>query len=123
VGTDITISLPAGDVEAGKALAEAKGCTGCHVLSAAGPAWLGSASPDGKGMGARAAASFSAANYTGRATTAEQYLFESIVNPSAYLVPGASYQAAGKSIMPATYGNSLNQQNVADLTAYLLTLQ
>jgi mono/diheme cytochrome c family protein len=123
VGTDITVTLPAGNAEAGKALAESKGCTGCHILSAAGPAWLAAADPNGQGAGTRAANRIKAQDYTGKATTPEQYLFEAIVAPGAYLVPGASYQASGKSIMPGNFGNTLDQQNMADLIAYLLTVK
>ena len=123
VGTDITIALPTGSVDDGQALAEAKGCTGCHILSGAGPAWLASADPSGQGIGTRAAQRFAAADYTGAATTSEQYLFEAIVSPNAHLVPGPSYQASGKSIMPGNYGSSLDEQNVADLIAYMLTLK
>ena len=123
VGTDITVELPAEDAEAGKALSEAKGCTGCHITSAAGPAWLASADANGEGIATRAAHRFTEAGYAGTAASVEQYLFESIVLPSAHLVPGASYQANGQSIMPGTYGGSLDKQNVADLLAYLLTLK
>jgi len=123
VGTDITVELPAGDAEAGKALSEAKGCTGCHITSAAGPGWLASADANAEGIAARAAHRFTESDYAGTAASAEQYLFESIVLPSAHLVPGASYQANGQSIMPGTYGGSLDKQNVADLIAYLLTLE
>src|SRR3990170_862199 len=81
VGTDITIELPAGDAATGKALAEGKGCTACHVTAAVGPAWLASADPNGEGVGARAEKRFTGADYTGKAASAQQYLFESIVLP------------------------------------------
>ncbi len=124
VGNDITVELPAGDAAAGEALATSVGCTACHVTAIVGPAWLASADPSGVGVGARAAGHVSAADYTGAATDAHGYLFESIVNPSAYIVPGnASYAANGVSIMPGIYATTLSAQNVADLIAYLETLQ
>ena len=54
VGTDITIPLPAGNADQGKALTESNlGCVGCHILAATGPAWLPSG--DTPGIGDRAA--------------------------------------------------------------------
>lgn len=50
--------------------------------------------------------------------SAEVYLFNAIVNPDDYLVPGYS-----KGIMPATYGKSLSPQNIRDVIDYLLTLR
>lgn len=117
VGTDITVELPTGDSANGKTLTESKGCVGCHISSAVGPAWLASADPDGEGIGTRAGHRFSDEGYTGTATTAEQYLFESIVQPNAHLVP--PFQP---SIMPQTFGNSLTEQDVADMIAYLMTV-
>ena len=60
----------------------------------------------------------------GAATTGAQYLFESIVSPDAYIVPGGSHVGPdGKSIMPHNYGTVLDAQKLADIIAYLETLQ
>jgi len=100
----------------GEALATGQGCAGCHISTATGPAWLpAEGSP---GIGARAATRILQDDYTGAATTAEQYLVESIVQTNLYVVPG--YQA---NIMPAAYGDTLTAQDMADLVAYLLTLK
>lgn len=115
VGTDILQELPAGDAANGEALATSKGCTGCHVATNTGPAWF----PDGgqPGIGDRAATRLTDAGYEGQATTPEQYLLESIVNPSAYLVTGF------QPVMPANYGQTLTAQEVADLIAYMLSIK
>lgn len=124
VGTDITVALPAGDVEAGRAIAEAQACTACHVASATGPAWLASADPTGQGIGTRAELRLEQSDYTGAATSGDQYLFESIVEPDAFIVPGnPSYAPAGTSIMPHDYGAKLDAQDMADLIAYLQTIE
>ena len=84
VGTDITASLPQGDAQRGKALAESGlGCSGCHILAAVGPAWIGTGGEPG--IGTRAEQRFQAAGYSGKATSAEQYLFELIVAPNAFV--------------------------------------
>jgi len=124
VGTDINTELPAGDVDAGRALAASQVCTACHVASPTGPPWLASADPNGQGVGTRAELRLEQADYTGKATSGDQYLFESIVTPDVFIVPGnAAYATAGTSVMPHDYGAKLTSQNLADLIAYLQTVE
>lgn len=122
---DITIALPTGDATRGADLVKSNACTACHIDAPTGPAWLASASADGKGIATHAEERLSDPDYTGAATTAEQYLLESIILPNAYLVPGETYVVAstGASVMPATYINTFGQQTAADIIAYLLTLK
>jgi cytochrome c551/c552 len=115
-GTDITKALPAGDPQKGEALATAKGCVGCHITATVGPAWL--AAGDVPGIGTRAQARFKESDYTGKATSAEQFLVEAIVQSNASVAPGFN-----PGIMTQTLGQSLSAQDVADLVAYLLTLK
>ncbi len=126
VGTDISAELPAGDAANGETLATNLGCAGCHIAAPTGPAWLASADPSRQGIGTRAAARVTATDYSGSATDAHGYLFESIVLPDAYIVPGnPAYVNAsnGQSIMPHNYGQTLDAQMTADLIAYLETLK
>jgi mono/diheme cytochrome c family protein len=116
VGTDIAQELPAGDAAKGQSIAATQGCVGCHVSTNTGPAWMASTSQPG--IGARAETRISESGYAGRATSAEQYLLESIVNPAAYIVPG--FETVN---MPPNYGSLLTAQDAADLVAYLLTLK
>jgi mono/diheme cytochrome c family protein len=117
VGTDITVSLPEGDAANGEALANGPlGCAGCHLLSATGPAWMPQG--DQPGIVERAATRFDEESYTGNASSVEQYLFESVVLPNAYTEEG--YQSG---IMPNNYGDRLTPQEMADLIAYMLSLQ
>jgi mono/diheme cytochrome c family protein len=114
-GTDINKELPEGDPAAGETLSVAIGCTACHIAAPTGPAWLPAEGQPG--IGDRAASRPNEPEYTGEATTADQYLHESIVLPAAYLVPGYT------DLMPHTYGSSLTDQDLADIIAYLLTLK
>jgi mono/diheme cytochrome c family protein len=116
VGTDITKLLPQGDAQAGEQLATTLGCTACHIAAPTGPAWMPSA--DQPGIGDRASTRITQPDYTGKATSAEQYLFESVVQPGAYVVSGFT-----DGVMPTTYASSLTDQNLADIIAYLLTLK
>jgi len=123
-GNDITIELPAGDAARGATLVTA--CQACHVAGAptVGPAWETAKAVDGKNIVQHAEERLTDASYTGQATTVDQYLFESIVNPAAFIVPpyeGATWQAT-VTTMPNNYGATLLKQDVADIIAYLKTI-
>lgn len=116
--------LPEGDPANGKLIAEGKGaCAACHIgadpaVALQGPPWLAARSPDGKGIADHAQERFLAADYTGRATTPEGYLYESLIAPNVYVVSGFN---AG--VMPQTYNQLLTPQEQADVIAYLLSLR
>ncbi|MFM8322006.1 MAG: c-type cytochrome [Chloroflexota bacterium] len=115
-GTDITKPLPEGDAAAGEAKATSLGCVACHIAAPTGPHWL--ANDQEPGVGTRAAARIGQPDYTGAAQSDVQYLFEAIVSPNVYVVPGFA-----PGIMPQNYGNTLTDQDMADLVAYLLSLK
>jgi mono/diheme cytochrome c family protein len=130
VGTDITRALPTGDAAQGEALATTLGCPACHILasgaaSTLGPNWKPAPDNNNQGVATRAEARYTAADYTGQATSGTQYLFESIVNPDAYIVPGnpAYVGADGKSIMPHDFGTRMSPEMMANVLAYLETLK
>ena len=128
VGTDITQKLPTGDPNNGQQLVQTVGCTACHIsqggAATLGPNWQPASENNNQGIGTRAPERIKAADYKGKATTGDQYIFESIVSPDAYIVPGnAAYLSNGQSIMPHTFAQQLSLQNVADIIAYLDTLK
>lgn len=98
--------IPEGDtealIEAGIQIYQQQGCVGCHQLDEANA--VGAVGPTHEGMGATAAERIEDPSYTGEATTPEEYIAESIVNPGAYVVEG---YAAG--VMPA-YPNLAEDQ-------------
>ena len=117
VGVDIAQSLPQGNPDRGRTLAEGSlGCAACHVLTPTGPAWAGDGT--GPGIGRRAATRLDEAGYLGVAQTPEQYLLESTVDPGAYLVSGFQ-----PNIMPGNFGTRMTPQDAADLIAYMLTFE
>jgi nitric oxide reductase subunit C len=81
------------------------------------------AGPSLADIGERAGTRVKSPDYHGQATDAAGYIRESILHPSAYLVPGATYSAGGRSFMPDNFGTLLKAEQVDQLVAYLRTLQ
>jgi cytochrome c2 len=96
-------TLPPGNATTGAAVFASRGCTACHSLTA-GQTKVG---PPARGMWTRAA------NRNPMLSTRE-YLYESIVAPNAFVVPGFS-----ANVMPGNYGKSLSAQQIADVLAYM----
>jgi nitric oxide reductase subunit C len=94
-------------------------CNACHStapnVSLAGPSLAGVAQ--------RAENLLKSPDYKGEAKDVEGYIRESIVNPSAYVVPGPMYSANGQSFMPNTYSKDLSPEQIAHLAAFLATLK
>lgn len=90
------------------------GCIACHSVEPDGPQQVG---PTLAGLAASAAEIIADPNYTGNATTVEAYIQESILEPEAYIVEGYS------PLMPKTYAASLDEEELAALVDYLLTLK
>lgn len=88
-------------------------CGACHALASAGTA--GAFGPSHDDARAQAEERLRDPNYRGAATTAEEYIRESIVDPGVYLVPG---YAATPHRMPA-YGN-LSDEALDALVALLM---
>lgn len=95
------------------------GCVACHSLA---PGADG-AGPSLAGVATRAELLVGAADYSGQATDVEGYIRESILEPSAHLSTGGMYSANGMSFMPDTYGDSLSEEEIEQLVAFLATLK
>lgn len=119
-GTDIKRPLLFGSAERGARLLLQYGCVGCHGIdySAAGPSFSAKGSRDGLGMAGRAEAVIHADNYQGLASTVDEFLFESIVLPSIYAAEGYPI-----GIEPPNFGETLDLQDIADIIAYIKSVQ
>jgi nitric oxide reductase subunit C len=95
------------------------GCFACHSVSAG----VNLAGPSLAGVASRAERMIKEGTYKGEAKDASAYIRESIVNPHAYIVPGPTYSASGRSFMPDQYQKTLKPDQIDQLTAYLATLQ
>jgi nitric oxide reductase subunit C len=97
----------------------APACVSCHSVTAG----VNMVGPSLAGVGQRGAQVVASAAYKGKAKDAAGYIRESILEPSAYVVPGAMYSANGVSFMPTTYAQSLSPEQLDQLAAYLASLK
>lgn len=95
------------------------GCNSCHSTAPG----VDMAGPSLAGVSERAEKIINSADYTGDAEDVDGYLRESIVAPSAHVVPGDMYSAGGTSFMPVTYADSLTDEQIEQLVAYLRSLK
>lgn len=91
-------------------------CTTCHQMTAG----VDQPGPSLAGLAQRAQQRLKAPGYKGKARDAKSYIRESIVDPNAYVVPGATYGSGGKSLMPATYGQTLKPAQVDQIVDFLM---
>lgn len=63
-------------------------------------------------------------DYHGQALTVPQYLYESITNPNAFVLPPFNALTIdGTSLMPKDFASRMTPAQIQDLIAYLLTLR
>ena len=108
-------------VELGRVLFSAipPGCAACHSV-APGVNIVG---PTLAGIASIAASRVKGADYHGEAKDAAGYIRESIVNPNAHVLPGPTYSAGGRSLMPPDYAQTMKPEQVDRIVAYLLSLK
>jgi mono/diheme cytochrome c family protein len=97
VGTIPTETMPAGNAEKGKEIFTSAGCGSCHTFEAAGTSATVGPNLDESLQGKDS-----------------EYIREGIVNPDAEVAEGFS---AG--VMPKNYGEQFDDQELADLVAFL----
>ena len=96
---------PTGNASRGRTVFISSGCGACHIFRPAGT--TGKVGPNLNNL----AASAQRANQG----TLAQFTRTSIVDPGAYVAPGFP---AG--VMPATFGQTLSPQQLADLVSFLV---
>ncbi|MBN1238886.1 MAG: cytochrome c [Gammaproteobacteria bacterium] len=94
-------------------------CNACHSLTEG----MDMAGPTLAGIRTRAEAIVGSDDYDGDADDAEGYIRESITDPSAHIVPGQMYSANDMSFMPNTYADSLSEEQIDQLAAFLASYE
>jgi nitric oxide reductase subunit C len=111
-GTSVT-NVDRQAVAQGKELYHTLACDSCHALDAIGS--TRTYAPTHNHLRATAEARIQAADYTGQATTAAEYIRESIVDPKAYVVAGYEQLRFGMT----TYVH-LSEREINALVQFLL---
>lgn len=109
VGPLPDIPFAQGDRSRGERLFFSVGCIGCHTVKDTG----GNVGPNLSAMGMRAPSRAAAQ----KLERPEQYLAQSVVYPKAYVVEGFN------PVMPNWKQMELNEKDLADLVAFLMTLK
>jgi nitric oxide reductase subunit C len=107
-------------VELGRATFNATppACAACHSIAPN----VNIVGPSLAGIAATATTRIRSADYHGQAKDAAGYIRESILAPNAHVLPGPTYSAGGRSLMPSDYAQTLKPEQVDQIVAYLLTL-
>jgi hypothetical protein len=113
---DLEMELPEGMAERGAVRAVKYRCAGCHVQNEAGLPFA--ATEEWPVMKERGALRIADPAYAGIATTSQEYTLESILVPEVYVVPGDWGEA-----MPTHLGVTMSAQDIADVLAWIETLE
>lgn len=117
------LAIPAvfnGDAGRGAVLFKSLPCTSCHVRVKQGRM----IAPELTTIAADAEEIILRPDYHGRAKSAPAYIFESVVDPNAYVLPPYNLLTRdGTSLMPKDFAEQLTPAQLQDLVAYLMTLR
>jgi len=100
---------------------QAGGCGACHVIPGI-PNAQGTLGPDLTTIGSVAVDRIQAADYTGVAESGEEYVSESILDPSIYTVPDCPGGPCGEGLMPGTPDDMFSDVEFNAMVTYLTSL-
>lgn len=96
-------------------------CDSCHDISQPSPG--GFIAPNLGNIAVEAERIIRLAEYTGKATNANEYIHESVLTPNVYIVPGKNYtDEPGLSGMDQDFAKRIPPADLDDIAAYLLSL-
>ncbi len=93
-------------------------CGSCHAISGI-PNAAGVIAPDLSDVNMMAEEHFKSGSYTGKATTAEEYIRESILDPNLFVAPTCPTGACPPNVMPATLSTALTTDEINAIVTYL----
>jgi len=126
-GTPRPTAVPlSAEQEKGKELVVSLGCNACHAIRGV---MNGAVGPNMTNIATIAEGKVTDEQYKANvkdqpaATTAEEYIVQSIYHPNAYIEPQCPQGACAAGIMPQTYEQSIPAADFTALVSYLLTLK
>ncbi|CAG1015457.1 nitrite reductase (NO-forming) [Anaerolineales bacterium] len=93
-------------------------CGTCHTIPGI-PNAVGVIAPDLADVNLAAEEHFMSGSYTGKTTTAEEYIHESIIDPNLFITPKCPTGACPPNVMPATLKDSLTTDEIDAIVKYL----
>ena len=93
-------------------------CGSCHTIDGI-PNAVGVIAPNLSDVHLSALKHFDSGSYTGKATTAEEYIHESILDPNLYIAPKCPTGACTPNVMPATLKDILTTDEINSIVKYL----
>jgi nitrite reductase (NO-forming) len=93
-------------------------CGSCHVIAGI-PNAVGVIAPDLSDINMAADEHVKSGSYTGKATTAEEYIHESILDPNLFVAPTCPTGPCTANVMPATLASTLNTDEINAIVQYL----
>jgi nitrite reductase (NO-forming)/hydroxylamine reductase len=97
------------------------GCGGCHVIPGV-PGAEGAIGPNLSEVGEVAQGYLQSGEYSGEATSVEEFIYESLVTPNAFIptdCPGGHCQ---EGLMPPNFSDLLSEQELRAITSFLASL-
>ncbi len=93
-------------------------CGSCHTIAGI-PNAAGVVGPDLSDISMTAEEHFKSGSYTGKATTVEEYIHESILDPNLFIAPTCPTGACAPNIMPAALADTLTTDEINSIVTYL----
>jgi len=93
-------------------------CGSCHTIAGI-PNAVGVIAPGLSDVSMVADEHFKSGSYTGKATTAEDYIHESILDPNLFIAPTCPTGPCTANVMPATLSSTLNTDEINAIVQYL----
>lgn len=97
------------------------GCSACHVIPGV-PGAVGTIGPDLSEIGTVVSDRIENGDYSGQATTVDEYLLESIQLPDAFVPPDCPSGPCTPGIMPASLAQAFNGEELKAVVKYLAAL-
>ena len=93
-------------------------CGSCHTIAGI-PNAAGVLAPDLSDISMAADEHIKSSEYTGKATTAEEYIHESIIDPNVFLAPACPTGECLPNVMPANLSETLTKDEINSIVTYL----
>lgn len=96
-------------------------CGSCHTIAGI-PNAVGVLAPDLSDVNIAVDEHFKSGSYTGKATTAEEYIRESILDPNLFIAPTCPTGPCTANVMPATLATTLSTDEINNIVQYVKDL-